>query len=636
MHQPVNLSSTNETPLLAQVADPVNLERAWAAVVANDLDDGNLSEAAKRFAETARARLEAIAEQLNDTTYEPSALFMVKIPKGDNDTRELHIPAVRDRIVERAITQTLAPILDPMMHPLSFAFRKGLGVVDATRAIVELREDGNKWALRADVEDCFDSLNRERLLHMLAAKLGGDDDLINLVDTLLDRPRTDGRKLKRSAKGAPQGGPLSPLLCNLYLDTIDRAMSRAGFAMVRYADDMVVCVSTEQEAEAAERALMGNANRVDLTLGAEKTERMAFGEGFAFLGEDFNDIYPLDLPLGRVKEPEKRVLYVSHEGSFVKVNKGRLTVHHEKKELLSVPSSLVGSIALFGSASLSSGARSFALNNDVRVSFLSRRGNFEGYLQSAKASSTKLVRQQLAASANPEFATEKARGFVVGKLANLRALLLRYGQRSDTQEVIDAADDLEKMYGLAQNAGNAEILLGHEGAGSAAYWKVFGLLLPDGIKFPARVRRPPTDPVNACLSYGYTLLTLEVTGALAAAGLDPSIGFLHADSQDRPSLALDVMEEFRPLIVDTVVLTEFRRKRLTAESFRAGENQAVMFTESGRKRFLAAFEQRMLESFSHTPSGKRMSYRRGLQVQAWQVSSAVRSGSPAYTPVSWR
>ena len=327
----------------------MNVERAWAAVVANDLDDGNLSEAAKRFAQTARARIEAIAEQLNANDYDPSALFTVHIPKGENDTRELNIPAVRDRIVERAITQVLAPVLDAMMHPLSFAFRKGLGVVDATRAIVELREDGNKWALRADVEDCFDSLNRERLLEMLATKLGGDEDLINLVDTLLDRPSTDGRKLKRSAKGAPQGGPLSPLLCNLYLDTIDRAMSRAGFAMVRYADDMVVCVSTPEEAEAAERALMGNANRVDLTLGAEKTERMAFGEGFAFLGEDFNAIYPLDLPLGRVKEPEKRVLYVSHEGSFVKVNKGRLTVHHEKKELLSVPSSLVGSIALFGS-----------------------------------------------------------------------------------------------------------------------------------------------------------------------------------------------------------------------------------------------------------------------------------------------
>jgi CRISP-associated protein Cas1 len=622
-------------PLLAQVADPVNLERAWAAVVANDLDDGNLSEAAKRFAQTARARIEAIAEQLNANTYDPSALFTVNIPKGENDTRELHIPAVRDRIVERAITQVLAPILDPMMHPLSFAFRKGLGVLDATRAIVELREDGNGWALRADVEDCFDSLNRERLLEMLANKID-DAQMVNLVDTLLDRPSTDGRKLKRSAKGAPQGGPLSPLLCNLYLDSIDRAMSRAGFAMVRYADDMVVCVSTPEEAEAAERALMGNANRVDLTLGAEKTERMAFGEGFAFLGEDFNAIYPLDLPLGRVKEPEKRVLYVSHEGSFVKVNKGRLSVHHEKKELLSVPSSLVGSIALFGSASLSSGARSFAFNNDIRVSFLSRRGNFEGYLQSAKASSTKLVKTQLQRAEDPAFATEMARGFVTGKLANLRALLLRYGQRADTQEVIDAADDLEKMYGLAQNAGNAEILLGHEGAGSAAYWKVFGLLLPEGIKFPSRVRRPPTDPVNACLSYGYTLLTLEVTGALAAAGLDPSIGFLHADAQDRPSLALDVMEEFRPLIIDTVVLTEFRRKRLTAESFRAGENQAVMFTESGRKRFLAAFETRMLESFSHTPSGKRMSYRRGLQVQAWQVSSAVRSGEPRYTPVSWR
>jgi len=181
------------------------------------------------------------------------------------------------------------------------------------------------------------------------------------------------------------------------------------------------------------------------------------------------------------------------------------------------------------------------------------------------------------------------------------------------------------------------VLLGVEGAAARSYFKAFGMLLPDDFQFEVRSRRPPMDPVNAALSFGYALLTGEAVSAAALAGLDPSVGFLHGDDDGRPSLALDLMEEFRPLVVDTTVLNLFRRNRLTADHFRSEDGRpGVLFTDEGRRRFLNAFEERMLTVFAHVPSGRRVSYRRGLYLQAVQFSAVLAGSEPAYRPVSWR
>ena len=165
------------------------------------------------------------------------------------------------------------------------------------------------------------------------------------------------------------------------------------------------------------------------------------------------------------------------------------------------------------------------------------------------------------------------------------------------------------------------------------YFGVFGDLL-DGMEFSGRKRRPPPDPVNSLLSLGYTLLTYEAFSAVAAVGLDPYIGFFHADSHGSPSLALDTMEELRPAVVDTLVLGAINRGQLRREDFDMSEDDGksvALLTDEARKRFLGLYENRMATEITHL--GRSMSYRAALHAQARQIVNCIRNPSSEYETV---
>jgi len=376
---------------------------------------------------------------------------------------------------------------------------------------------------------------------------------------------------------------------------------------------------------------------IGLRLGVDKTEVVSFDDGFIFVGEEFNSTYPLTTELHDVQPPERRTIYVATDGAYVRVEGGQVVVSKKQQELLAVPHTLVGGLTIVGSVTLSSGARSWALQNNVPVSFLSRRGSLQGWLRGPRLTSPKVLRRQIDATSNQDFVLEMARSFVIGKLLNCRVLLQRAVDRQHGPRMADAADEVTSAVESARQATSLETVRGFEGSGAASYFGVLPLLFPDWTKFSKRVRRPPTDPVNACLSFGYTLLSAEVVGAVTAAGLEPSFGFLHQDDDNRPSLALDLMEELRPTIVDSVTWTLFARRELQEHHFRKEDKtSAVLLTVDGRERFIRAYEQRMLTRFKHVVTGASVTYRRALLVQARQVAKAITTGKPSYAPIAWR
>jgi CRISPR-associated protein Cas1 len=178
--------------------------------------------------------------------------------------------------------------------------------------------------------------------------------------------------------------------------------------------------------------------------------------------------------------------------------------------------------------------------------------------------------------------------------------------------------------------------MGVEGAAARVYFDVLQRLLPDDSGFTGRRRRPPKDPVNAALGYAYAVLLGEAVSAVSVVGLDPVAGFLHDDSERRPSLGLDLMEEFRPLLVDSVVVELFRRRRLRGEDHFRPEGRGIYLNQPGRAVLLSAFEDRMLTLFHHLPSGKRVTYRRALTLQAHQIAAVLEGRSAEYEPVPWR
>lgn len=246
--------------------------------------------------------------------------------------------------------------------------------------------------------------------------------------------------------------------------------------------------------------------------------------------------------------------------------------------------------------------------------------------------------RQYARVTDPAWSLETARAVVVAKLHNMRTLLRRYARRSGSgggegvsspSPLVAGADALTGLIKRAGRCRSVKSLLGVEGQGTAVYFSVFRhLIRVEGWTFEKRTRRPPRDPVNALLSFGYTLLTHQVESAVRAVGMDPYLGFLHRVAYNRPSLALDLVEPFRPVVVDSLVLRCLNNRIILADHFQYDPEgpYPVLLSDGGRERFIRAFEGRMNLSFRHPVTGERTTYRRAFEIEVRLLARAVQTG----------
>ncbi len=258
-------------------------------------------------------------------------------------------------------------------------------------------------------------------------------------------------------------------------------------------------------------------------------------------------------------------LYLSEQQSIVKKRDGYLIVQYPgaDKRKVEVPLIKVSQVVVSGDVTLTTPAVHTLLEAGIEICYLSMYGHFRGRLSPPVAKNALLRREQYRAYADPQRALKVAQACVKGKLENMRTLLLRSNRQLQDSEVTVATVAIQQMIREVPRATTVGSLLGFEGNGSAAYFKVFGKLVRGSMTFTHRRRRPPTDPVNAMLSLGYTLLLHQVSAAIQIVGFDPYAGFLHQPRYGRPALALDLMEEFRPIIADSVVLNIINHRILT-------------------------------------------------------------------------
>jgi len=348
-------------------------------------------------------------------------------------------------------------------------------------------------------------------------------------------------------------------------------------------------------------------------------------------------------------------LYLTEPRSLVKKDGDTLVVRipedkerGTQKRKVRVPLIKVTQVVVYGDVTLTSPALAALLEQKTDICFCSRYGRFRGRL-SPQLSKNSLVRlEQHRAHDDPVRAFTLAQAFVRGKLANMRAMLLRANRKRDDAEIARAIgsltgvlDQVGKMDPQAASSPpdpsrpQAEsaigALLGLEGAGTSFYFGVFGRLLKGNWEFKRRQRRPPRDPVNALLSFGYVLLMNQVASAISIVGLDPYVGFLHSSQYGKPALALDVMEPFRPLIVDSVVLTLLNNGMLTEHDFDE-QLGAWRLTDEGRRVFLTKFEERLDTAIQHPVFGYKASYRRSLELEVRLASKWLLGEIPRFKP----
>lgn len=272
--------------LIDKVYAPGNLRRAWARVQANAGAPGIDGITVEQFAERAEQWLAELAQDLRQKTYQPKSVRRVFIRKDEGGRRPLGIPTVRDRIVQQALLQILEPIFEPTFSKRSHGFRPGRGCPTALEVVDQAVRHGYEWVVDADLKAFFDTVDHERLLTALNTEVA-DGSVLKLIRRILTAgvSLTPVAEIEPTELGTPQGGPLSPLLANIYLHAFDEAMVKAGFGLVRYADDFVIFARTEREAEAAlaqARAVLEE--QLGLQLHPEKTRVVSVTQGFEFLG----------------------------------------------------------------------------------------------------------------------------------------------------------------------------------------------------------------------------------------------------------------------------------------------------------------------------------------------------------------
>ena len=332
-------------------------------------------------------------------------------------------------------------------------------------------------------------------------------------------------------------------------------------------------------------------------------------------------------------------LYITTQGAKLHKESRRLKVTKDDEEIQSIPLIKVEQVHIFGNVSITTPALTWLMSENIDVIFSNIHGKYRGRVVGETGGQSQLRRWQYRRVDNPLFAANTARAIVKAKLHNSRTLLMRYRRRNNLPELSGAIDRLAGLIDRAARAQTVNSLRGVEGIGAAVYFEAFQKLIqnPD-FRFKKRTRRPPTDPTNVLLSFGYTLLVHQIHSAVEAVGLDPYLGTLHADAYNRPSMALDLAEEFRSIIVDSVVLRCINAERITAANFaRQPENpdRPILLDDAGRKTFLIEFEQRLALTFTHPATGEKVTYRRCFEMQARDMARAIQADG-LYQPFTVR
>lgn len=336
-------------------------------------------------------------------------------------------------------------------------------------------------------------------------------------------------------------------------------------------------------------------------------------------------------------------LYVSSQGSYLHKEGETIVVEREGTKVLQLPAHTLSGLVCFGNVLCSPFLLGYCAEKDIGISFLTEYGRFMASVRGPISGNVLLRRTQYRLADNEIDTRNIAANIVSAKLANSRVVLNRavrdYSDRIDAFAVKRSSTSIDRVIEQIPKAKDADEVRGYEGMAAAEYFGIFNHMIidqKDDFVFITRNRRPPLDPVNALLSFVYTLLAHDVRSALETVGLDPSVGFLHRDRPGRPGLALDLMEEFRPVIADRIVLSLINRRQVDKNGFKKAENGSVVMDDATRKTVLIEYQNRKQDEVLHPYIGEKVPIGLLFFLQANLLARYIRGDIDGYPAFFWR
>ncbi len=332
-------------------------------------------------------------------------------------------------------------------------------------------------------------------------------------------------------------------------------------------------------------------------------------------------------------------LYVQTSGAYLRLDHETLKVEIDKEVRLQVPLHHLGGLVLFGEVMVSPHLMGRCAQDGRPITWLSRSGRFLARLEGPVSGNVLLRRAQHEAMDSPRRTLEVARNLVAGKLKNQRHVVLRCARETDDPQdqarLTQTAQILAEILLQLPAVVDPDTLRGMEGDAARHYFAGFSSMIRadrETFAMSGRTRRPPLDPANALLSFLYALLLSDCVAGAQGVGLDPQMGFLHGLRPGRPSLGLDLMEEFRPILADRLTLTLINRRQISESDFDRRTGGAVLLNDSGRKKVVVAYQERKQEEVFHPGVQQKMPLGLAPHIQARLLARHLRGELAAYPP----
>lgn len=600
-----------------------------------------------------REELRALSKDLLRSDYQPGIASGFVLRRKERPPRALAVPPLRDRIAQRAACQVLQRSVDFLLEDCSFGYRRGYSRHGAADRLREYYDQGYRTALDADISAFFDQVD----WGILEARMEGlfQLSLCRLLMKWVKMPVWFEERMLSRERGLLQGSAVSPLLANLYLDRFDEILRNQGFRLVRYADDFIVVCRTVEEAEQAHDKCSDLLENLRLRLNLDKTSITNFDEGFQYLGylfcrstvldiagkdsDDQGDEYlfpdgydpfpdivrfgwfgglgerkpleeidiPADAPIRPLTrdDKERTTLFLTSADIQIKLSEGRILVNEKGSTLASLYPNELLDVYIVGQSRATSPALSELAREGVPVHFLDNRGQTLGSLVHSYPFDEGAVRPLLTYPFEHEFYLPMARVLVSATIHNRRTLVLRW-RMPELQEITDEMKSLSRR---VKNVTSFESLRGLEGQGAILFFKALGKHVPPHFHFKRRQQHPSPDPINAMLSFGYTLIQRRTASILWSEGLPPSLGFYHSRNRNPVALACDVMEPYR-VVADMVVMFILKRHSISRSdfTFNPDSKYPCLMKRELLKIYLQRFEELFRSEFKDKQGGPMSNY----------------------------
>ncbi len=329
------------------------------------------------------------------------------------------------------------------------------------------------------------------------------------------------------------------------------------------------------------------------------------------------------------------VLYIQEQGSHIAASDGRIIVD-ASGTVTSIPSETLESIVIFGRVQLNESAVKLCLKNGIAVTWLSSKGEYFGRLESTSHTNILKQRSQFKAQMNEEFNLALAKIVLSAKIKNQAVIVRRYNKNTHDEELYATMNEMMHLRKNIEEASDLSQLIGYEGIASKKYFRALSQILKEDFKFESRTRQPPKDGFNSLLSFGYTLLFYEIYTTIVNSGLNPYAGFIHQDRTNHPTLVSDMMEEWRAVIIDSMVLNAISRNMFKQEDFITDEQTGGVYLKNEViRKFVTQYENKVKSSHHYlsylsTP----MSFRRSIYHQISSLVHVFKEEDPGlYKPV---